>query len=901
MPSTPYTAISRYPYTPEVENAGDDLSFGQGQSITVTEVVDEDWLYGSYKDDTGEIQSGYFPKNFVAVKPPTQLEEKATPPAASKTVEASEPSKIISVPEPKPEAVPTQAEPESAVAKKPAAVTSGLDVESNPNVTRSVASFKTRVNTFNATDDAPPPVPGNVPEQSYAKKQFVVAEHSSYVPPPIKTEPPPVKKNDAPITADVVSESTQSPVDEGPKMTLKERMRILEDQQLKEEEAVTAALKRKEERKQHRLRRTSTGGTIKSLETTRTGESVRTTGSRTTTTETVIDADTTRETIPEVDSDDERNIEKVSYPAKDGDELAKAEDEVEQEEVLEGEPEKDADDLIEETEEDAEELKRKELRERMAKLSGGMGMFGMFGSGGSAPKSAPASKKHEEPKQYVPREQEELEKMPAIVPIMPFSKLPPELEKRVEAATPDLEQSESDEYEEAEDAEPETPEEEEKELETLPTAPVAPTASVAADEEEDEEEESSSDVEEPVSRPAPPPVPTTPAKTIPTTPVKTAPPPIPQSSPVERSLPPPIPQSSPAKSERSLPPPIPQTSPVAERPPPPPVPSEAPTVPKTAAPTQSAPPPPPVTTTAPPPVPSQAPGAAPPQLPPAPQAPQVPQVPAPPARAVASQSTGASRTQNVDISQTVTTPSVNILNATGTESWWLQKRLPSTISPSDVYFETEEHEVVKRYGRTIVYLDYYIVSPDLSSKMWEVSYDKSQPDKLISHLETAYPAPKSPSPEYLVNASQRYGATAYRASAANLNNELEGSLVEHIYNLLPEDTLPPIAGKTFGAVIYKNNHNQNIQQIDDIRPGDVLVVVKGRLEGKNALRKVKVHELGFDKPYVAFVTAYDQQKQKIKLVEEYDDIARVSSIKLGELKSGKVRVFRLVGRDYIGW
>ncbi|KAF2801482.1 uncharacterized protein BDZ99DRAFT_342350, partial [Mytilinidion resinicola] len=43
----------------------DDLSFRQGQIITVTEQEDEDWYSGEYTDGAGAKQEGLFPRNFV--------------------------------------------------------------------------------------------------------------------------------------------------------------------------------------------------------------------------------------------------------------------------------------------------------------------------------------------------------------------------------------------------------------------------------------------------------------------------------------------------------------------------------------------------------------------------------------------------------------------------------------------------------------------------------------------------------------------------------------------------------------------------------------------------------------------------------------------------------------------
>ena len=66
----------------------DDLNFGIGQIITVTDEEDADWYSGEYTDDAGVKQEGIFPRNFVekfepqAPPRPTRTRTKREPPAA---------------------------------------------------------------------------------------------------------------------------------------------------------------------------------------------------------------------------------------------------------------------------------------------------------------------------------------------------------------------------------------------------------------------------------------------------------------------------------------------------------------------------------------------------------------------------------------------------------------------------------------------------------------------------------------------------------------------------------------------------------------------------------------------------------------------------------------------------
>ena len=72
---TPYQVKALYEYASPHD---DDLSFPNGQILTVTEEEDADWYYGEYLDHTGAKQEGLFPRNFV------KIHEPETPPRPSR-------------------------------------------------------------------------------------------------------------------------------------------------------------------------------------------------------------------------------------------------------------------------------------------------------------------------------------------------------------------------------------------------------------------------------------------------------------------------------------------------------------------------------------------------------------------------------------------------------------------------------------------------------------------------------------------------------------------------------------------------------------------------------------------------------------------------------------------------
>ncbi len=62
MPSVPFKVKAVFEYKSE---EADDLSFPNGQVITVTDDDDEDWYTGEYANASGDKVEGIFPRNFV--------------------------------------------------------------------------------------------------------------------------------------------------------------------------------------------------------------------------------------------------------------------------------------------------------------------------------------------------------------------------------------------------------------------------------------------------------------------------------------------------------------------------------------------------------------------------------------------------------------------------------------------------------------------------------------------------------------------------------------------------------------------------------------------------------------------------------------------------------------------
>lgn len=273
----------------------DDLSFSNGQIITVTDQEDDDWYFGEYADTTsGNKRLGLFPRNFVNLyepdtppRPSRQSRSKKETEASPVVTQAAEAAKAEE-PEPAPQTQPvppipeqsrgipqTRAPPPSAGAQTPKSPeispanppVSALTKPVPPTTTKpapppvtekpTTGSFRDRINAFNKPA-APPVAPmkpsglGSSGGSSFVKKPFVAPPPSknAYVPPPREApaqkiyrreeDPDIVAQNSNGLGIEVPSAAapTSAPLndqEDQPKPTsLKDRIALLQRQQMEQ-------------------------------------------------------------------------------------------------------------------------------------------------------------------------------------------------------------------------------------------------------------------------------------------------------------------------------------------------------------------------------------------------------------------------------------------------------------------------------------------------------------------------------------------------------------------------------------------------------------------------------------------------------------------------------------------
>ncbi|KAF7716198.1 Uncharacterized protein PECH_005135 [Penicillium ucsense] len=354
-------------------------------------------------------------ESYVSHQPLRQPARSAAAPAASTTAAAAPPPPVAKSTKP----------PPPAVAEKP-----------------SGSSFRDRIAAFNQSAAAPvaPFKPGGSQQStSFIKKQFVAPPPSkdSFVVPPREPAPkvyrreedpdvkeqlarePPVSENRPPPPAPAPLPASEEGSEDQPKPTsLKERIALLQKQQLEQSQRHAEAAQKKEKAKAVAKRPveqqsepvdaepalatspTDPAGTARdpSVETVRARAPPPQPAPFSPSEEAASesnDADYSAsedagETSASKDEDEERLRKESTHAVeKQGEEADVEEDAVE--------PEAEEED--EEEELDPETRRRMELRARMAKMSGGMGMMGLFGPPGGLPGMGPppASRKPKTP------------------------------------------------------------------------------------------------------------------------------------------------------------------------------------------------------------------------------------------------------------------------------------------------------------------------------------------------------------------------------------------------------------------------------------------------------------------------------------------------------------------------
>ncbi|KAF2725880.1 hypothetical protein K431DRAFT_280609 [Polychaeton citri CBS 116435] len=248
---------------------------------------------------------------------------------------------------------------------------------------------------------------------------------------------------------------------------------------------------------------------------------------------------------------------------------------------------------------------------------------------------------------------------------------------------------------------------------------------------------------------------------------------------------------------------------------------------------------------------------------------------------------------------------------TSTPWWTIAQPLPPSLQSrngSDILTEHEESTTSKRGGRTQVSKDIYVLYMDYSQTVITVRYDSKDVGD-ASFEQRHEPSPPRPRQDQLETFWQRFGAKISQTvqSAGNKKDPTplgDGSPQGLVTELLRpfRDALHPVGTRAYGALVYANLANASVMQYDEIRPGDIITLRNAKFEGKHGAMHNK-YKQDYGAQHVAIVDEWDGTKKKVRAWEQgrAKPKLRDESFRLADLRSGEVRVWRVVGREYVGW
>lgn len=246
-----------------------------------------------------------------------------------------------------------------------------------------------------------------------------------------------------------------------------------------------------------------------------------------------------------------------------------------------------------------------------------------------------------------------------------------------------------------------------------------------------------------------------------------------------------------------------------------------------------------------------------------------------------------------------------------TGSWWLSPEgVPrALLARRDVRYEVEEQVLHKRGGRSVTVRDIYVLFSDYSQEVITVEFAagvEQQPAQKAAVFTNKITAPPAPHSEQLEAAYEHYGQrvldVALRAGAGvTAGTGFVESVVQQV-----SGALGSVGGTVFGFAVYLNRNNATVRQFDEVRAGDIVTLRYAKFSGhKGGLHQKYSVEAGRSGETASgIITEYDATKRKVRVLmaeEGGSGKLKTESFRINDLKNGEVKVFRVVGRDHVGW
>lgn len=239
-------------------------------------------------------------------------------------------------------------------------------------------------------------------------------------------------------------------------------------------------------------------------------------------------------------------------------------------------------------------------------------------------------------------------------------------------------------------------------------------------------------------------------------------------------------------------------------------------------------------------------------------------------------------------------------------NWWLT---PNGLPPvfqgrKDIYTESTESTMSTPEGRTVVTKEVSILFPDYSQTAITILFDPQDPSS--TEIDQRHePPPRTLRQDQLEQAYETYGRKIATAIATRKDSVGDGTPHGLVHELLKpfQDALRPVGTRAYGALVYANLANASTQMNDEIRPGDVVSFRNAKFSGKHGPMHAKYSTEVGRPDHVAVVAEWDGTKKKVRAWEQGRESKKCKqeSFKLDDLRSGEVKVWRVMPRAWVGW
>ena len=239
--------------------------------------------------------------------------------------------------------------------------------------------------------------------------------------------------------------------------------------------------------------------------------------------------------------------------------------------------------------------------------------------------------------------------------------------------------------------------------------------------------------------------------------------------------------------------------------------------------------------------------------------------------------------------------------------WWTNRNMPPPVFQNrpDVILEMEESSTNQQGGPQVTVKHVFVLYMDYSQSVITARFEAQDPSRV--DLQQHHEAPPARlRQDQLENAHSKLGAHIAEA-AHSKHNAISGDgspsgFVLELIRSFP-DALPPVGSRAYGALVYANLANATVQQNDEIRAGDIVSFRNVKVQGHRGPMKQK-YNMEVGKPdHVGIVVDWDGTKKKIRAWEQGRESKKVKieSFKLGDLRSGEVKVWRVMPKSWVGW